>query len=120
MSSLEKTAAAHSEEVITLQDSLATQKQLASKYSDRVSARNHQFQLTSSVLNCPTVVVFPYIVCTCTCTCTCTCMFTSGMHVQVSELEKDLRLKMLNLKDTQKELDTERVVSSKVYDEVRL
>ena len=38
----------------------------------------------------------------------------------MSELEKDLRLKMLNLKDIQKELDTERLVSSKVYDEVNL
>jgi hypothetical protein len=37
----------------------------------------------------------------------------------VSELEKDLRLKVLSLKDVQKELDTEKVVSSKVYNEVR-
>ena len=37
MSSLEKTAAAHSEEQQRLASQLATQKQLASKYSDRVS-----------------------------------------------------------------------------------
>ena len=35
-------------------------------------------------------------------------------------MEKDLRLKVLSLKDAQKELDTERLVSSKVYNEVRL
>ena len=40
--------------------------------------------------------------------------------LQISELEKELRLKLLNLKETKQELDTERIVSSKVYDEVRL
>ena len=35
-------------------------------------------------------------------------------------MEKDLRLKVLSLKDVQKELDTEKMVSSKVYNEVRL
>ena len=39
--------------------------------------------------------------------------------VQISELEKELRLKLLSLKDVKKQLDTERIVSSKVYDEVR-
>ena len=38
----------------------------------------------------------------------------------MSELEKDLRLKVLSLKDAQKELDTEKMVSSKVYNEVRM
>ena len=35
-------------------------------------------------------------------------------------MEKDLRLKVLNLKDVQRELDTEKMVSSKVYNEVGL
>ena len=35
-------------------------------------------------------------------------------------MEKDLRLKVLSLKDVQKELDTEKMVSSKVYNEVRM
>ena len=37
MSNLEKAAGAHSEEVSDLQQSLLTQKQLASKFNDRVS-----------------------------------------------------------------------------------
>lgn len=37
MSNLEKAAGAHSEEVTALQQSLLTQKQLASKFNDRVS-----------------------------------------------------------------------------------
>ena len=37
MSSLEKTAVAHSEEVVALQENLLTQKQLASKYNDKVN-----------------------------------------------------------------------------------
>lgn len=37
MSNLEKAAGAHSEEVTALQQSLVTQKQLASKFNDRVS-----------------------------------------------------------------------------------
>ena len=36
MSNLEKASAAHSEQVTSLQDGLATQKQLASKYNDKV------------------------------------------------------------------------------------
>ena len=36
MSNLEKAAGAHSEEVAALQESLLTQKQLASKFNDRV------------------------------------------------------------------------------------
>jgi hypothetical protein len=36
MSNLEKEAGAHSEEVTDLQQSLLTQKQLASKFNDRV------------------------------------------------------------------------------------
>ena len=37
-------------------------------------------------------------------------------------MEKDLRLKVLSLKDVQKELDTEKMVSSKIYNlrEVKL
>ena len=36
MSNLEKATAAHSEQVTSLQDSLVTQKQLTSKYNDKV------------------------------------------------------------------------------------
>lgn len=36
MSNMDKAAIAHSEQVTSLQDSLATQKQLASKYNDKV------------------------------------------------------------------------------------
>lgn len=38
--------------------------------------------------------------------------------VKVMELEKGTRLKTLSLKETQKELNTEKAVSSKFYDEV--
>ena len=37
LSNLEKAAVAHSEKVSELQEGLATQKQLASKYNDKVS-----------------------------------------------------------------------------------
>lgn len=39
--------------------------------------------------------------------------------MRVLELEKDIRIKALNHKETQKELSTEKAVSSKFYDEVR-
>lgn len=38
--------------------------------------------------------------------------------VKVLEVEKEARLKALSLKETQKELGTEKAVSSKFYDEV--
>jgi len=38
----------------------------------------------------------------------------------VSELEKELKLKQLSLKDIQKQLDTEKALSSKLYDDVSL
>lgn len=40
--------------------------------------------------------------------------------LQVSELEKELKLKQLSLKDIQKQLDTEKALSSKLYDDVSL
>ena len=45
LSSLEKTTAAHGEEQRRLADQLATQKQLASKYSDRVSELERENRL---------------------------------------------------------------------------
>ena len=45
LSSLEKTAAAHGEEQRRLAEQLATQKQLASKYSDRVSELERETRL---------------------------------------------------------------------------
>ena len=62
---------AHSEEQVRLAEQLATQKQLASKYSDRVS-----------------------------------------------QLEKDSRLRALELREIHKELETEKSLSSKLYDDV--
>ena len=51
MASLEKTAAAHSDEFQGLQEQLATQKQLSSKYSDRV-----RLQLETSTDLIPSVM----------------------------------------------------------------
>ena len=62
---------AHSEEQQRLAEQLATQKQLASKYSDRVS-----------------------------------------------QLEKEGRLRGLELREVQKDLETEKSLSSKLYDDV--
>ena len=45
LSSLEKTAGAHGEEQQRLVDQLTTQKQLASKYSDRVSELERESRL---------------------------------------------------------------------------
>ena len=39
--------------------------------------------------------------------------------MKLMELEKERRLKALTLKETQKELTTEKAVSSKFYDEVK-
>ena len=50
MSNLEKAAGAHSEEVTDLQQSLLTQKQLASKFNDRVR------------LLCTKFLIFMYII----------------------------------------------------------
>ena len=62
---------AHSEEQQRLAEQLSTQKQLASKYSDRVS-----------------------------------------------QLEKESRLRGLELREVQKDLKTEKSLSSKLYDDV--
>ena len=72
MLNLEKAAAAHSEQEQRLMEQMATQKQLACKYSERVS-----------------------------------------------ELEKDGRLRQLELRETKKELETEKALASKLYDDVR-
>ena len=40
------------------------------------------------------------------------------MYVKVSELEKDVKLKELKLKEVEKDLDTEKALSSKLYDDV--
>ena len=39
--------------------------------------------------------------------------------MQVSELEKNLKLRQLRLKGVEHELETERALSSKLYDDVR-
>ena len=49
----------------------------------------------------------------CTRHCCCTVL-------QVSDLEREVKLKQLSLKDLQKELDTEKALTSKLYDDVRL
>ena len=45
---------------------------------------------------------------------------TVSAVLQVSELEKEVKLKQLSLKDIQNQLDTERSLSSKLYDDVSL
>ena len=40
--------------------------------------------------------------------------------LQVSDLEREVKLKQLSLKELQKELDTEKALTSKLYDDVRL
>lgn len=40
--------------------------------------------------------------------------------LQVSDLEREVKLKQLSLKDLQKELDTEKALTSKLYDNVCL
>ena len=40
--------------------------------------------------------------------------------LQVSDLEREVKLKQLSLKDLQKELDTEKALTSKLYDDVCL
>ena len=133
MASLEKTAAAHSDEFQGLQEQLATQKQLSSKYSDRV-----RLQLETSTDLIPSVMPTQFIsmggyLCavsvsllpvSCVPMCVAVALPIYLIHiprvvyVKVSELEKDVKLKELKLKEVEKDLDTEKALSSKLYDDV--
>ena len=46
------------------------------------------------------------------------CELLPALPSQVAELEKEMKLKQLKLKEVQRELETEKALSSKLYDDV--